>query len=105
MTKQLKEENLIKVVGGVDSIPGKVSVSFVGKELTVICDREVKKFHLSAGNYSTNRGPIEGVKGVFESARQKNAVCKYTIKITYIDESKKTISFENPSDPYYAEFN
>lgn len=103
MQENLKDSVLEKVTGGLGEGSEKITVNFVGDYLTVTCEKPVDRFHITINNLSRHGLPSDGYSHTFDRARRENP-CSYSIKAVYSDGSKRTISFENPSDPFVCEY-
>lgn len=104
---QLNEKDLEKVSGGNEDISNPVTVSFSGNNMTVSSTIAVKGFHIDICYNGLHHGfPSKGTNitsYTFESVYMTMPV-KFTVKAYYLDGTKKSTSFDNPSENFTCTF-
>lgn len=104
---QLNEKELEKVSGGNGEIIDPVTVSFSGNNLTVSSTVTVKGFHIDICYNGVHHGfPSKGTNittYTFKSVYM-TAPVKFTVKVHYLDGTKKSTSFDDPSETFTCTF-
>lgn len=102
-SKVLNDEKLNSVNGGTTEENALVKVSFVGNDLTVSSTVLMYNVHLKINNAGQYSHVKNFTSYTFTNVR-KEASVHYQVAVRFLDDSRKTIEFDNPSDPFEVEF-